>query len=148
MNQTMKQDISPLARVALRLPARTGLALSLAGRVAGIALALVLAGDQDYDRTRAFAGAVAVLAVLSLLPRPGWLGRRLPWIGAGVLFFGGALLASMMLGKLLLLSGVIGALGAAIEDRQQGRMTGAPSFFAGLGIVSVVVAVIVLMVEG
>jgi hypothetical protein len=148
MNQTMNQDINPLARVALGLPVRTGFVLSLVGRVAGIVLALAVIGDQDYDRTRAFAGVVAALAALSLIPRPTGLARRLTWVGAGVLFFGGALLASIALGKLLILSGVIAAAGAAIEDRQQGRMTGAPSFFAGFGLVSVMVAVIVLMVEG
>ena len=148
MNRTTKQNINPLARVALGLPARTGPVLSLVGRLAGIVLAVAVIGDQEYDRTRAFAGAMAVLAAAGLIPRPGWLARRMPWVGAGVLFFGGALLASMALGKLLILSGAIAALGAAIEDRQQGRMTGAPTFFAGFGLVSVVVAVIVLTIEG
>jgi hypothetical protein len=148
MNQSMKQNTNPLARAALTLPSRTGLALSLVGRIAGIALALAIVGDQDYDRTRAFAGAVMALAALSLIPRPVGLARRLLWVGAGVLFFGGALLGSMALGKLLILSGAIAALGAAIEDRQQGRMTGVPSFFAGFGLVSLVVATIVLTIEG
>lgn len=148
MKRATKQDVNPLARVVLSLPEGAGLIVSLAARFSGIVLALLVIGNQSYDRTRAFAGAVAVLVALSLTSRPRGAARRLPWIGAGVLFFGGALLGSLTLGKLLILCGVIAALGAALEDRRQARMTGVPSFFAGFGIVSLTVAAIVLTVEG
>jgi ABC-type transport system involved in cytochrome c biogenesis permease subunit len=148
MDRMANQTLHPLARMALRLPAHAGLWLSLAARVAGVGAALVIVGSQDHEGSRVFAGAVTVLGLASLPLRPAWTTRSLPWLGAGVLFFAGALLASMTAGTLLIFAGGIGALGAAIEDRQQDRQTGALWFFVGFGIIAVLVAMTVLAIEG
>jgi len=139
---------NPLARLARALPSGTGRLLSLGGRIAAGGMAIAIAADQSYARTRSLALAAAVLVLLSCLPVPAGLRRRLPWLGSGVAFFAGALLLHLPAGVAMLAAGAGAALGAAVDDAQQGRAVGAPSFFAGIGIVVVLVAVIVLGIEG
>jgi hypothetical protein len=139
---------NPIARAALALPPWLGLTLARGGRLAGIALAASIALDQSYDRTRAVSIAFAVPAAASLLPLPSRLAARLMWTGAGVLFFGGALLAGSALGLLMAVAGAVAAAGAAIDDRQRERVTGVPSFFTGFGLVAAITAAAVLGIEG
>lgn len=140
--------VNPFARAALALPARSGHLLSVAARSAGGALALAITLDQEFERTRALALAVSLLALASFVPLPDRWRARLAWIGAGLLFFGGALLAHLALGKFLLATGALAALGAAVEDHRRGRMPGVASFFTGFGLTTAVVITIVLSIEG
>ncbi len=139
---------NPLARLAWALPAGFGRLLSFGGRIAAGALATAIAADQSFARTRSLALVAAVLVLATCLPVPARLAGRLPWLGAGVAFFAGALLLHLPAGVAMLAAGAGAALGAAVDDVQQGRATGVPSFFAGFGIVAALVAVIVLGVEG
>jgi hypothetical protein len=148
MNRSTQQHDNPLARVALAAPPALGRAMSIGGRAAGAAFAIAVAAGQSFERTRALAVVIAVLALVSLLPVPRQIARRLPWPGAGVVFFGGALLAPLAGGILMVAAGAVAALGAAIDDRHAGRMTGVPSFFTGFGLMAVAVVAIVLGIEG
>ncbi len=148
MSTTVQHEPNPLRRVALALPAGVGRLLSLASRIAGGALAVAIAVAQDYDRTRAFAVVLTVVALVSCLPLGGWLRERLPWLGAGVLFFGGALLAQVGLGRWVLLCGALAAVGAAIDEGQDRRQTRVAAFFTGFGLIVLAVAAIVLGIEG
>ena len=139
---------NPLVRVARALPAGSGRLLSLGGRAVGGALALAIAAGQDYDRTRALALVLAVVGLASCAPLGGWLRGRLPWLGAGVLFFGGALLAQVGLGRWVLLCGALAAVGAAIDEGQDRRQTRVAAFFTGFGLIVLAVAAIVLGIEG
>jgi hypothetical protein len=148
MNSHAQSPANPLVRVARALPAGAGWPLALGARIAGGALAIALAADQTYDRTRTLAGVIAALALVSCLPLGGSLRERLPWIGAGVLFFGGALLAGLTAGLLVLLCGAIAALATAIQEQHDRRASAVPSFFTGLGVTLVAVVAIVLGIEG
>ncbi len=144
----MTHERNLLSRLALAAPAGRGPLLSLGGRIAGGALALAIAADQPFERTRVLAIALAVVALATTLPAPGWWAARLPWLGAGVLFFGGALLAHLAPGALMLVAGALAALGAALDDHRRGRMIGVATFFTGFGLTSLMVVAIILGIEG
>jgi hypothetical protein len=148
MNEIPLHQPNPLARLARAVPSATGITLSLGARLAGVALAATIAVEQSYDRTRLFAVAVAALALFSCLPLSAGLRGRLAWLGAGLLFFGGALLAGLGTGLLVLLCGAVAATGAAIDEQHHRRRTDVPSFFMGFGITAGLVVLIVLAVEG
>ena len=149
MDRTIRRSGSnPLTRAVTMAPARTGRLLSYGGRAAGAALAFAVAVDQSYTRTRTLALALAVLALLTLFPPRVRLAGRLAWLGAGLVFFGGALLAHLPPGKAMLAAGVLAALGAAVDDQNTGRTTGAPWFFMAVGVLIALIAVIVLSIEG
>jgi hypothetical protein len=139
---------NPLARAALAMPPALGWWLSLVGRGAAAGLALVIAVDQSYTRTRVLAVALAVVILLSFVPLMFRFAQRFPWVGAGVAFFGGSLLWFAPSGKLMLLAGALAGLGAALDDVHAGRMTGVASFFTGFGLTLVMVAAIVLGIDG
>lgn len=136
----------PLTRLALALPAWLPAALSYGGRLAGTALALAVLLDQSYGRTRVLAAALAATALLSLLPLPGRAGRWLPWLAAGMLFFGGALLAHLPAGIALIVAGALAAAGVAAGERRRGEPNGVAAFFAGLGLLLATVTLTVLLV--
>lgn len=71
-----------------------------------------------------------------------------PWIGAGVLFFCGALLGHLPLGVVAATCGALAAIAMAVEDEQQGCAVGAPSFFTGFDLTCLAVLVIVLTIPG
>ena len=148
MNTNASSSRNPLARTALTAPSWLGQALSLAGRALGGGLALVVAAGEDYDRTRLLGVALAVATLASFAPVPPRFRGRAAWIGAGLLFFGGALLTSLAAGLAMLATGAVAALGAALDDEHRGRPTGVPSFFTGFGLTLAIVTVIVLTVEG
>jgi hypothetical protein len=139
---------NPLARAAAAIPTGVGWMLSNAGRAFAIALAILVAVDQSYTRTRTFAVVVAVVVAITLIPLAGRWFSRLMWLGAGMTFFGGALLAHLTTGKLMLLAGVLAATGAAIADQHAHRPTGVAWFFTGSGLVAALIAAIVLGIEG
>lgn len=139
---------NPLARATARLPTHTGWARSNAGRALGAVLPILVAVDQSYTRTRALGIAVAVAVAVTLVPLAVRWSSRLMWLGAGVTFFGGALLANLTTGKLLILAGALAAAGAAITDQHAHRPTGVAWFFTGSGLIAALVAAIVLGIEG
>lgn len=144
MSRQIAPPLNPLTRVARALPERSGSLLALGARIAGSAFAIAVAAQQSYDRTRALAVVLAAVALLSCVPVPGWLRDRLPWLGAGVLFFGGALLAHLDAGKALLLCGALAAAAVAVDEQQHRRPTTVSAFFTGLGVVVLAVTAIVL----
>lgn len=148
MSDLIQRPSNPLARVARLVPTGTATPLGLAARIGGAALAVVLATDEPYRRTRLFAAGLALLALATFLPLSRTLRGRLAWLGAGVFFFGGALLAGRTAGMLILLCGVVAALGVVVDEQHTGRRTDVPSFFIGFGLVSLLVAVLVLGVDG
>ena len=148
MNSSLAPQTNPLIRLARALPSGAGPALSLGGRIAGAVLAAAVAGDQSYDRTRIFAIAIAALAALSCVPFAARLRGRLGWAGAGLVFFGGALLGGFGAGLLMVLCGTLAAIGAAVQEQQREQHTEVPSFFMGFGATAALVAIIVLAVEG
>ena len=113
-----------------------------------VALAIAMAVTQSYEPTRIFAAATAILVALTCMPFPvrhrGWL----TWLGAGFVFFGGALLAHIPAGVVLLVCGTLTAFGAAIDEQQRGRRSSVLMFFGGfVGAMAVAVAII-LTFEG
>jgi hypothetical protein len=107
-------------------------------------LAAAIAITQDYESTRIFAAVIAILVASTCLPFPSGVRVRFAWLGAALLFFGGAILAHLPAGVLMLLCGVVAAIGASLEEQQRGRRSSALFFFAGFGIVMALVFVIVL----
>jgi hypothetical protein len=133
------------ARAWIRtLPDDSGHIVSMAARAVGAALAAWIAVTVGFTPTRLLAAFLAAAATLSLVPLPGRWFVRLPWHGAGALFFGGALLAHLPAGVAIAALGALAALAEVVDDVQRDRPTGVPSFFTGFGIVAV--AVIALMV--
>jgi hypothetical protein len=147
MTRITRHRHNPPTGAALALPSWTGRRLSIVARLTGATLALFIAGES-FDGAQTFAVVIALLTLAGLLPAPSGLARRLPWVGAGVLFFGGALLAHLALGQLVIVAGVLAAAAAAIDDQQQRRTTGALAFFATFGLMALVVAATVLGFEG
>jgi hypothetical protein len=147
MNSPAQSTANPLVRAARTLPAPAGWPLALGARIAGGALAIGIAAGQTHDGTRVFAAVMAALTLLSCLPLGDRLRARLPWIGAGVLFFGGATLTYLTAGVLLLLCGVLAAAATAIQEQHDGRTTAVPWFFAGFALVLVAIVCVVLGIE-
>ena len=147
MSATATYAPNPLARIARSLPPATGRLLSLGGRIAAGAIAIAIAVDQSYMRTRWFALVVAMLILAGCLPAPAGPARRLPWLGSGLAFFAGALLLRLPAGDALLFSGAVAAVGAAVTDAQQGRASGVAWFFVAIGIVVALAAAVVLGVK-
>jgi hypothetical protein len=148
MNQTTITNPNPLARWAGSLPNGIGATVALLARIAGIALAIAVALSQSYDPTRVFATTIAALVALSCIPFPirnrGWL----TWLGAGLAFFGGALLAHIPAGALMLLCGALAAVGAAVDEQQRSRRSAVLFFFVGFGVSMAVAVAIILSFEG
>lgn len=148
MNQSTASNLTPIARLARSLPAGIGATVALLARVIGIALAIAVAVTQSYDPTRIFAAATAILVALTCMPFPtrqrGWL----IWLGAGFVFFGGALLAHTPAGVLMLVCGALTAFGAAIDEQQRGRRSNVLMFFGGFAGAMAVAAAIILTFEG
>ncbi|MCC7364720.1 MAG: hypothetical protein IT303_10135 [Dehalococcoidia bacterium] len=128
---------NPLARAAELLPARAAVAVSIAARVLGALSVLWYAYDQ-YDafdgryfpRTWAYAVAVAVLAVVSMVPVRGWAGVAASAAGAGLLVFAGAILAREPWGVAALVAGAVAWLAVASAAYQRGG--GSPAAIVGL----------------
>ena len=122
MAQTLEargqNEPNPLARLADAIPANAALAVSLVARLVGAAALIYYAYDQDvlfpgrhFPRTWVFAGSVAGISLLSILPmltarKPGMM-IMLASLGGGVLIFGGANLATRAPGVVALAAGIL-----------------------------------------
>jgi hypothetical protein len=148
MNESATANVNPLVRLARSLPAGIGGIAALIARVAGGALAIAIAVDQSYDGTRIVAAVIAALVLLSCLPFPSRFRNWFAWLGAGVLFFGGALLVHIPAGMLMLLCGAAAAIGAAIDEQQHGRRSSVLMFFVGFTLTMALMVVVVLGIEG
>jgi hypothetical protein len=117
-------------------------------RAAGVVLALFVTADQSYDPTQVFGTALATIVGLSLIP----VSARtlLGGLGAGVLFFGGALLWAQAAGVAMLALGAIAGVASAIDALHQRRDVTATVvvFFAALALVVAATVTIILTVEG
>jgi hypothetical protein len=125
------------------------MALSMASRVAGAALALGIAADQSYDRTQVLTVVIAVLVLATLAPLP----RGQLWaagIGAGLLFFGGTNLSHLTPGAAMMAMGALGGLAAlGWEYRRSGLVGSSVSgFFLGSGLSFLLILGDVLLIEG
>ena len=157
--QTPSGASNPLSRIALEAPAALGPAISIGARVIGAALALYIAQGQSYDRTQMFAAGLAADALLSIVPLPRGIspgrvfgGGFVSALGAGALFFGGAVLAgeTPAAGITMLIAGAAAACGALMAGRrtEQTLAVALIGFFASLPALIAAVALIALAVEG
>ncbi|MGH7754631.1 MAG: hypothetical protein ACREN5_17635, partial [Gemmatimonadales bacterium] len=102
--------------------------MSIAARLAGVALALWYAYDQDtlfpgehFPRTWSIVGVTCALALVSCVP------ARIPGsavvaaFGAGMLIFGGANLAPRGVGVGVVIAGVVAALAVAAWNHRRGE---------------------------
>ena len=142
--------VNPLETFAAAVPAPLALALSVGGRVTGAALAIAIALNESYDPTQAFAGLLAVAALLSVLGQATSLRHWLAGIGAGALFFGGSMLWSVDAGMAVLAAGTVACIGSLIAARHDDEAVIAPllSFFAGGFVMAGTVVLVILTVEG
>jgi hypothetical protein len=134
--------------MARALPPRIGTVTALVARITGAALAAGVAVDQTYEGTRIFASVIAALVLLCCLPFPSRVRGRLAWLGAGLMFFGGALLAHIPAGMLLLVCGALAAIGEAIDEQQHGRRSEVLAFFAGFALTMAVAVATILSLGG
>ena len=141
---------NPLSRLALSVPEEAALALSYGGRIAGALLALYLTYDQTYDRTRALALGLAVLALLSLAPVRSRFATLTSTLGASIVLFGGALLWSETAGMFMLFAGVAAVIGAMISSHRSSRPIGAAvsALLLGAGVDSALVFAIIFTIKG
>jgi hypothetical protein len=141
---------SPLSRVGASIPARVATVLSVGGRVGAAAVALLVALDQTYRPTEAFAPAIAILILLSAVPVPGRTGMWLAGLGASLAFFGGAVLFNVWIGWLMVPFGVVAIVGvfAKAYHRGENMFLMAIALAAGPPIIGVLVAAVVLGVDG
>lgn len=143
MNRSTAANLNPPARLARALPAGIGVTVALLARIAGIALAITVAATQSYDPTRVFAATIAGLVAFTCGPLPARLRGRLTWLGAGLVFFGGALLVHIPAGALMLVCGVLAAIGAAVDEQQHTRRSTVLTFFGGfVGAMAAAVAIV------
>jgi hypothetical protein len=141
---------NPLARIADAVPSRVAEATSIAARAIGAAAAAYIAFDQSYDPTQAFAAGVIAVALASLIPVPAPWRMALAAFGAGVLFFGGALLLHEAAGVVMLVAGTVAAAATFVVGHRREDAVGLPvaAFFVAAGATIGWVAVILFMVEG
>ncbi|MGD9893966.1 MAG: hypothetical protein AB7R89_09570 [Dehalococcoidia bacterium] len=148
MNESTVANPNPFTRLARSLPAGFGAIAALVARAAGAALAIAVAVEQSYDGTRIFAATIAALVLISCLPFPSRLRGRTPWLGAALVFFGGALLAHFPAGMLMVFCGALAAIGTAIDEQQRGHWSHVLTFFAGFALTIAIAVATILSIEG
>lgn len=140
---------NPLARLSgtMSLPALRG--ASVAGRIFGAGMALLIAFDQSYDPTQVFTVAVALVIVASLAQPPGALGDALAALGAGIVFFAGSVLTHFQPGMVMLAMGLLAGLAALAFAHRSGRDVTLPAgaFIAGALLTAPLQAAIVFAFE-
>ena len=147
INQTAPAA-DPIARVAVSSPAWLGRALTVAGRLAGAAFAVLFALESEsYERTVGLTAAVAAITLVTLVPVGGRLLSRLQWLAAGLLVFSGALLVYHHRGWLMIAAGAVTVVGAALEDRRLGQRSSVAFFYLAFVVTAAIVAVTVFMLE-
>lgn len=149
-------ESNPLSRLADAVPREAALAVSIAAKLLGAALALWYAYDQDtlfpsehFPRTWAFVTVIAVMALLSAIPASYRGSAFVSAFGAGVLVFGGANLAQKGAGVGVLVCGVVAWLAVAAWNHRRGESIGSSvsGLFMGSLATFLAVAAIVLTVE-
>ena len=148
-HETTRTPANPLAQFAASVPEGIAGWISVAARVVGAALALYIASDQSYDRTQILCAAIVALVLATLPP----LTRMAPFIaglGAGILFFSGALLWAQPAGIGMVVAGIVAVAATLIDTHHRDSDIGQPigAFLFGLGATVAVVAIIILTVEG
>jgi hypothetical protein len=123
-----------------------------------VLLAAAIAVSEDYDGSQVFGSVLALLVLATMVPLPASIGvlgtpfrAWLPWLGAGFVFFGGAMLGSIGLGLLMMPVGVAALIGAAMVTQHEGDSPGwgILAFFAGFVILLGFFFVVLLpVVEG
>ena len=140
---------NPLSRISAAIPLATQRAASVAGRVLGAALALLITFDQSYDPTQAFTGLVAAGVVLTLLPLSGAWSDPVAAFGAGVVFFAGTVLTHFDPGIGMLAIGLLAGLATFASAHCSGRDATLPAaaFIAAALFTAPLQAVIVFAFE-
>lgn len=118
---------NPLSRLAYGLSEQTLRAASVAGRIFGAGLALLIALDQTYDPTQVFTVLVAVVVLTTLAPIPGSAGDWLAAFGSGAVFFAGTVLTHLGPGLGLLAMGLLAGLASLALAARAGRDATLPS---------------------
>ncbi len=140
---------NPLSRMAESLPVAALRGASIAARIFGAGMALLIALDQTYDPTQVFTVITAVAILLSLAPLTGSVGDLAAALGAGVVFFAGSVLTHFEPGITMLAMGLLGGLAAFAFAYRSGRdaMLPAVVFVAAALITAPLQAAIVLAFE-
>ncbi|MEX0782327.1 MAG: hypothetical protein WD557_06725 [Dehalococcoidia bacterium] len=133
--QSHPMSANPVERWAESIPEQAAFAVSVAAKLAGVALALWYAYDQDtlfpgehFPRTWTIVVFTSVLALLSCIPGR-YPGRAfVAALGAGMLIFGGANLAHRPVGVAVVLCGVIAAVAVAAWNHRRGEPVAATLF--------------------
>ncbi len=147
---------NPLQRLAESVPGGAALAVSVAARLLGAALALWYAYDQDtlfpgehFPRTWTIVILTSAIAVLSCVPGRYRGSGIVAALGAGILIFGGANLAHRSTGVAVVACGVVAALAVAAWNHRRGETlasTLAGLAFSGI-ITGLAIATIVQFVD-
>ena len=106
----MESAANPLLSVANRFPTQALRAASIAGRLFGALLLVAVAFDQSYDPTQVFTAVAAGVVALTLVSLPGAPGDWMSALGAGVVFFAGAVLTHLEPGLTMLAMGLLSGL--------------------------------------
>jgi len=125
---------NPLANLAQSIPQQTARGASVAGRLFAAGLAMTVAFDQSYDPTQVFVVVVAALVAATVVPLTGALGDIAAGLGAGLAFFGGAVLTHLAPGLAMLAIGAFAGLGAAVVAAKANR----DATLVGIGFVAAV----------
>jgi hypothetical protein len=123
---------NPVQRLAESVPEEAAYAVSVAAKLAGVALALWYAYDQDtlfpgehFPRTWTIVLLTSVVALVSCI-RGRYRGNAIvAAFGAGMLIFGGANLAHRPVGVAVVLCGVVAALAVAAWNHRRGELAAA-----------------------
>lgn len=112
---------NPLARLSesISLPVLRG--ASIAGRIFGAGMALLIAMDQSYDPTQVFAAVVAIAILATLVPLRGSAGDVIAALGAGIAFFAGTVLTHFQPGMGMLAMGLLAGLASFAFAYRSGR---------------------------
>jgi hypothetical protein len=150
--QASREARDPLDQLAAAVPAWVPATLSVGGRIAGAIAALYVATDVSYDRTQVVGIAITLMAVASLVSvlLPGVASDIMGALAAGIIFFGGAMLWSEPVARVMPVCGAAALLGALMLANRDGRQLAPPliAFFAGLGVIVAMLALVALAVEG
>jgi hypothetical protein len=119
---------NPLERFAASIPLTSAYWVSVAAKLAGAALALWYAYNQDtlfpaehFPRTWTIAGLTAAIALASCVPARYPASAIVAALGAGILIFGGANLAHRPAGIAVVACGIIAALAVAVSNHRRGH---------------------------
>ncbi len=140
---------NPLSRLAFSVPGQTARAASLVGRIFGAGLAVAIAFDQSYDPTQAFTLTVAALVLATAVPARGSRGDWLAAIGAGIVFFAGAVLTHLGFGLAMLAMGSVAAAGTFAFAHQEQRDVTLPGllFVAAVSLTAALQVAVVFLFE-